>query len=85
MTRSELINRMAEHKGITQKQSETVVIAMFKPMAGALEAGIPVKIRGFGSFSVKNYKPFDGRNPKTGALFKVKAKRYPVFKARRAR
>lgn len=81
MTRSELIERMAVHKGLTQKRSETVVIAMFKAMAGALKAGEPVKIRGFGSFSVKVYKPYDGRNPKTGESIKVKAKKYPVFKA----
>jgi integration host factor subunit beta len=81
MTRSDLIERVAKRRGLTQKQSEAVVMTLFKVMSSALKAGAPVKIRGFGSFSVKQYKPYAGRNPKTGAAFQVKAKKNPVFRA----
>jgi integration host factor subunit beta len=79
MTRSDSVERVAEQRGLTQKQSEAVVMTLIKVMFSALKAGDPVKIRGFGSFSVKQYKPYAGRNPETGAAFQVKAKKIPML------
>ena len=39
-----------------------------------------IEIRGFGSFEIRTYKPYDGRNPRTGNAVAVKAKRLPFFK-----
>jgi integration host factor subunit beta len=40
-----------------------------------------VEVRGFGSFTVRQYRPYDGRNPKTGESVHVASKRLPFFKA----
>ena len=49
-------------------------------MADTLVSGENVEIRGFGSFTVKHYKPYVGRNPKTGEKRQIKAKKLPFFK-----
>ncbi len=49
-------------------------------MTDALAAGDRVEIRGLCSFSVKEYKAYTGRNPKTGKTTKVKPKKLPSFK-----
>lgn len=51
-------------------------------MANALANGDRVEIRGLCSFYAKKYKPYTGRNPKTGKGVKVKAKKLPFFKPR---
>ena len=50
-------------------------------MASALEKGDRVEIRGLCSFFVKEYRPYTGRNPKTGERVKIKLKKLPIFKA----
>jgi integration host factor subunit beta len=50
-------------------------------MTDALVEGNRIEIRGFGSFATKLYKPYTGRNPRTGATIQVPPKRLPCFKA----
>jgi integration host factor subunit beta len=50
-------------------------------MAEALGRGDRVEIRGLCSFYVKKYKPYTGRNPKTGEKVKINPKKLPFFKA----
>ncbi len=49
-------------------------------MAESLGRGDRVEIRGFGSFKVKSYNSYQGRNPKTGEIIQVKEKKLPYFK-----
>ena len=49
-------------------------------MEAALKAGERIEIRGFGSFEIRHYKAYEGRNPRTGAKVDVKPKRLPFFK-----
>jgi integration host factor subunit beta len=49
-------------------------------MIEALERGEGIEIRGFGSFTMRPYKPYSGRNPRTGQAVSVPAKRLPFFK-----
>ena len=49
-------------------------------MTEALQRGEGIEIRGFGSFTVRPYKPYSGRNPRTGEPVDVPAKRLPFFK-----
>jgi len=49
-------------------------------MTDALQSGDRIEIRGFGSFVVKEYEAYTGRNPKTGETVQVKAKKLPFFK-----
>ena len=81
MTKSDLINNIAGRLShLTQKDAEIIVNAIFDSMTDALAGGKRVEIRGFGSFSVKQRKERQGRNPKTGEAVQIPAKRVPFFK-----
>ena len=80
MNKSQLIEQIAKEEGITVKNSASVVDVVFESMAESLRRGERVEIRGFGSFKVKKYKNYQGRNPKTGEIIQVKQKKLPYFK-----
>ena len=80
MNKSQLIEALAKVENITLKKVEMVVNALFENMADALAREERIEIRGFGSFKVKVYKGYKGRNPKTGDLIKVEGKKLPFFK-----
>ena len=80
MTKSELIEALAKAEGITLKAAEIAVNVTFQSMEQALVRSDRLEIRGFGSFKVKDYEGYKGRNPKTGALIEVSSKKLPFFK-----
>ena len=80
MNKSELIERLAERCQLGHLQSEDVVNLMFDQIRDALASGRRIEIRGFGSFVVKDYGSYWGRNPKTGDKIWVNPKRLPAFK-----
>ena len=80
MNKSELVEVLANENGLTYKKAEEIVNLIFDAMAETLTAGGRIEIRGFGSFVVKDYKSYMGRNPKTGEIIKVRPKRLPFFK-----
>jgi integration host factor subunit beta len=80
VTKSELIERVAQESGLTKGRAEMVVNTIFDSMTTALIAGDGIEIRGFGSFTVRQYKSYEGRNPRTGDLVHVAPKRLPFFK-----
>jgi integration host factor subunit beta len=80
MTRSDLIETLAQEKNITAKRAEQVVGEIFDAMSDALMNDDRIEIRGFGSFMVKEYGSYKGRNPKTGEIIEVKPKKLPFFK-----
>jgi len=80
MNKSELVEALANENGLTYKRAEEIVNLIFDSMADTLSNGGRIEIRGFGSFVVKDYKSYMGRNPKTGEIIKVRPKRLPFFK-----
>lgn len=84
VNKSELISVVAEKAGLTKKDTEKVVNAIFDGISEALGAGDKVQIIGFGTFDVRNRKEREGRNPATGASIKIPAVKVPVFKAGKA-
>ncbi len=80
MTKSELIDAVAQRTNITKSRAEQVVNCVFNAMTAALENGEGIEIRGFGSFTVRQYKSYNGRNPRTGKPVPVPEKRLPFFK-----
>ena len=80
MNKSQLIEALAKKEGLTIKKAEMVVNTLFGSIEDALIAGDRVEIRGFGSFKVKNYDGYQGRNPKTGEVIRVSEKKLPFFK-----
>lgn len=81
MTKRELIDEVVKQfPQLARRNAEDVVHCIFDSMSDALRDGERIEIRGFGSFVVKHRRARDGRNPKTGALVAVGAKRVPFFK-----
>jgi len=80
MNKSELTEALSKGTGLPLRKAEEVVKTVLNSMANALADGDRVEIRGFGSFKVKHYDAYAGRNPKTGEPIKVKPKRLPFFK-----
>jgi integration host factor subunit beta len=80
MTKSQLIEALAKAEGITLKAAEVAVNVVFQSMEEALAKGDRLEIRGFGSFKVKCYECYKGRNPKSGEIIEVKPKKLPFFK-----
>lgn len=82
MTKGDLIEELAVDKNnqLNLKRAEIVVNTIFDVMSEALQRGDRVEIRGFGSFEVRNYGSYTGRNPKTNEKVEVAAKKAPFFK-----
>ena len=80
MTKSDLIATLAARSDITNSRAEQVVDTLFDAMSEALVDGEGIELRGFGSFSIREYKGYTGRNPKTGEQVEVPPKRLPFFK-----
>ena len=80
MNRSDLIDALKDKVSLSRKDAGKVVDTFFDALKETLANGDRIEIRGFGSFSVKNYKPYVGRNPKTGARIHVTSKKLPFFK-----
>lgn len=80
MNKSDLIEELSKGEDLTKSEAEEVVNLFFGEMTNALVAGDRVEIRGLGSFKVKSYDGYKGRNPKTGKQIKVKPKKLPFFK-----
>ena len=80
ITKSELIDQVADKLRLPKARAEQIVDTIFDSMVNALKQGDGIEIRGFGSFTVREYKGYEGRNPRTGEAVKVQQKRLPFFK-----
>ncbi len=80
MNKSELIEKLAQRSKISIIQAEEVVNLIYRKMRDTLVNGGRIEIRGFGSFVVKEYGAYEGRNPKTGERIPVAPKKLPFFK-----
>lgn len=81
MTKRDLIDEIVRlYPTYSRRDAEVIVNAVFDSMTEALRQGERIEIRGFGSFVVKSRRAREGRNPKTGEIVAVAAKRVPFFK-----
>jgi integration host factor subunit beta len=80
MNKSDLINVVRERAGLSRKEAEQAVLTFFNEISSSLEKDDRVEIRGFGSFTVKRYRSYTGRNPKSGDPISVPEKKLPFFK-----
>lgn len=81
MNKSQLIDKLAMVTQQPNKVSEGAVNIFFTNIKQALSSGDKVEIRGFGSFLLKSYNSYTGRNPKTGEKVSVPKKELPFFRA----
>lgn len=84
MNKSELVAKVAEKSGLSKKQSEQAVAAVFDSITETLVAGEKVQLVGFGSFETKQRGARIGRNPRTKEEIKIEACRVASFKAGKA-
>src|SRR4051794_25670532 len=80
MTKSELIEELARRAKITKSRAELVVNCVFESMSDSLAKNNGIEVRGFGSFTVRSYRGYTGRNPRTSDPVTVSAKKLPFFK-----
>ena len=80
MNKSELIEALAQELDINTRKANTILETILETMTESMVRGEDIEIRGFGSFTVKTYKPYAGRNPKTGMKIAVSPKKLPFFK-----
>ena len=80
MTKYDLIENLYRETDLPLRKAEELVTLVFREMSEGLAKGERVEIRGFGSFKVKHYDGYGGRNPKTLEAVEVKPKNLPYFK-----
>ena len=80
MNARDLATKLAEKENLTQRDAEAALKMIFRLFTDAMKKGDRIEIRGFGSFVMREYKTYTGRNPKTGKEIEVKPKRSPYFK-----
>src|SRR5438132_14341566 len=80
MTKSDLIDLLCEAEKMPKGRAELLINAIFDCMEASLRRGERIEIRGFGSFEIRDYKAYEGRNPRTGDPVEVQPKRLPFFK-----
>ncbi len=81
MTKSELVDQVADRAGLNKKEAADAVDAVLETIEGALKRGSDVVFSGFGKFSVSQRSAREGRNPATGEKIQIKATRVPKFTA----
>jgi DNA-binding protein HU-beta len=81
MNKAELIDAMAAAANLSKADAKRALDAFVDVSTGALKSGDRISLVGFGSFSVSDRKERNGRNPKTGAVIKIAAKKSVRFKA----
>ncbi len=83
MNRSQLIEKLAEEALLSSKQAEQVVSIFFDTITNGLMKEGRAELRGLGSFKLKEYEGYMGRNPKSGEPIDVPPKKLPFFKVGR--
>ena len=83
MNKSDLIDAISTKEKLSGKNASDIVNLIFNGFTDALKKGGRIEIRGFGSFSVREYGGYTGRNPRTGKQVTVSKKKLPFFKVGR--
>jgi integration host factor subunit beta len=80
MTKSDLIEAIANRCKMPWHRATVLVETIFDCMEASLRQGEKIELRGFGTFQIRNYRGYTGRNPRTGKVVEVGSKRLPFFK-----
>ncbi|MBA2500953.1 MAG: HU family DNA-binding protein [Chitinophagaceae bacterium] len=81
MNKAELISKIADDAGITKTQANATVDSFVEAVTKTLKGGGKVTLVGFGTFTVSKRAARNGRNPQTGEVIKIKARKVARFKA----
>lgn len=80
MTKSDLIDALASELKVSSREAASIIDTILTTMTKSLCRGESIEIRGFGSFVVRHYGSYEGRNPKSGKEIQVMEKKLPFFK-----
>ena len=81
MNKTDMTRRIAEKTGRTLTEAEISLTAVLEAIEEALARGDTVRLMGFGTFLVKQREKRRGRNPQTGEVINIPARKVPMFKA----
>ncbi|MBU3738689.1 MAG: integration host factor subunit alpha [Rhodoferax sp.] len=81
LTKAQLSEMLFDRLGLNKREAKDMVDAFFDMMGDALVQGDDVKITGFGNFQIRTKAPRPGRNPRTGELIPIEARRVVTFHA----
>jgi DNA-binding protein HU-beta len=79
MNKADLVDRIAASTGISKTQATAAIEVFITGVSAALKKGERVTLVGFGTFTISHHKARNGRNPQTGALIKIAARRVAKF------
>lgn len=79
LTKAELAEQLFNHVGLNKREAKDIVDAFFEEISTTLATGIEVKLSGFGNFQVRDKPARPGRNPKTGEVIPISARRVVTF------
>lgn len=81
LTKADMVNHLTIRLRMSRQDARLLVDKFFDELSQTLASGTEVKLSGFGNFELKNKKSRPGRNPKTGEVVPVNARRVVTFKA----
>ncbi len=81
LTKAQLAELLFEQIGLNKRESKDMIDAFFDLIAESLVSGQDVKISGFGNFQIRTKAARPGRNPRTGELIPIEARRVATFHA----
>ena len=81
MNKAELIAKISDDAEITKTQANAALDSFTNAVTKTLKGGGKGTLVGFGTFSVSKRAARNGRNPQTGDVIKIKAKKVAKFKA----
>lgn len=84
MNKNELITAMATKSGLTKKEAGAALASLIDGIIESLKASERVTIPSLGTFEVRERAAREGKNPRTGEMVKIPAKKLPAFKAAKA-
>jgi DNA-binding protein HU-beta len=84
LNKAELVSMVAEKTGLSKKDAEKAVAAVFDSIQESLTAGEKVQLVGFGTFETRERGARTGRNPRSGATIEIPASKVPAFKPGKA-
>ncbi len=81
LTKAELAELLFDRVGLNKREAKDIVDTFFEEIRDSLARGVEVKLSGFGNFQVRDKPPRPGRNPKTGEVIPIAARRVVTFHA----
>ena len=81
ITKAELSDALFDQVGLNKREAKDLIDSFFETVGRSLESGVDVKISGFGNFQLREKSARPGRNPKTGELVPISARRVVTLHA----